>query len=199
MAEFDFQQKVVLEDQRVLLRPLELPDFDHLLEFSLNEPDTWKYSSLNAAGEKNLRSYIDLAIKGRESNKEYPFIVFDKQFNRFAGCTRFYDIQLSNSSLLLGYTWYGRDFRGTLLNKHCKFLLLDYAFNAMKMERVEFRADNQNERSIAAMKSIGCTAEGIMRSIGPKPGGGRRDSIVLSILSHEWNNTLKAQLQHKLQ
>jgi RimJ/RimL family protein N-acetyltransferase len=63
------------------------------------------------------------------------------------------------------------------------------------MERVEFRADNSNKRSIAAMKSIGCKEEGILRSTGFNEDGTRRDSIVLSILKNEWNNTIKTELK----
>jgi len=68
----------------------------------------------------------------------------------------------------------------------------------MGMERVEFRADNDNARSIAAMKSIGCKVDGILRSNMPKLGSGRRDSIVLSILKSEWYETVKAALYAKL-
>lgn len=50
----------------------------------------------------------------------------------------------------------------TGLNKNCKYLLLQYAFEELGMERVEFRADNNNSRSVAAMKSIGCTVEGVL-------------------------------------
>ena len=62
------------------------------------------------------------------------------------------------------------------------------------MARVEFRADNENARSIAAIKASGCKVEGILRSNMPKPEGqpGRRDSIVLSILKEEWLNKVKA-------
>lgn len=66
------------------------------------------------------------------------------------------------------------------------------------MERVEFRADNENARSIAAMKSIGCTVEGILRSNGTRADGSRLDSIVLSILKREWENGLKQKLANKL-
>ena len=62
------------------------------------------------------------------------------------------------------------------------------------MERVEFRADNRNEKSIAAMKSIGCVAEGILRSHAVTPVGERRDSIVLSILKNEWYGGVKDNL-----
>jgi RimJ/RimL family protein N-acetyltransferase len=66
------------------------------------------------------------------------------------------------------------------LNKHCKYLLLTYAFETLGMERVEFRADNDNERSKAAMLSIGCTVDGVLRSNMPTfESEVRRDSIVL--------------------
>jgi RimJ/RimL family protein N-acetyltransferase len=198
MSGFDFSSPVILEDSFVLLRPLESSDFENLLEYSLSEPDTWKYSAVSAAGKENLENYLKIALEAREAEKEYPFIVFDKTLQKYAGSTRFYDIHLPNKALQLGYTWYGKIFRGSGLNKHCKFLLLDFAFNTMNMERVEFRADNKNERSIAAMKSIGCTVEGVLRSSGPTPDGNRRDSIVLSILKQEWNDALKAKLFQKL-
>ena len=192
---FGFTEKIILEDERAILRPLEYTDFENLIHFSLAEPELWQYSLVRAAGEKGLRNYINLAIEAREAKKEYPFIVFDKLQNDYAGSTRFYDIQLVNKCLQIGYTWYGRQFQGTGLNKHCKFLLLEYAFEKMGMERVEFRADTQNERSIAAMKSVGCKAEGILRSTGLRPDGKRRDSLVLSILRDEWESTVKEDLR----
>ena len=66
------------------------------------------------------------------------------------------------------------------------------------MERVEFRADNTNARSISAMKSIGCVEEGILRNNTLKADGNRRDSIVLSILKNEWETGIKEKLLQKL-
>jgi len=197
-SNFEFTKKIILEDERVILRPLENTDVEHLLKFSLTEPELWQYSLIQATGEKGLKSYINAAIEARHIQKEYPFIVFDKQLNSYAGSTRFYDIQLANKCLQLGYTWYGRQFHGTGLNKHCKYLLLEFAFEKMGIERVEFRADCQNERSIAAMKSLGCKVEGILRSTGLRSDGIRRDSIVLSILRSEWESSVKENLRKKL-
>ena len=66
------------------------------------------------------------------------------------------------------------------------------------MQRVEFRADNNNKTSIAAMKSIGCVEEGVLRSNTLKSDGGRRDSIVLSILKSEWEGGVKERLALRL-
>src|SRR5258706_2851010 len=190
-----FQQDIILENERVLLRPLQENDFDNLLYFSLNEPEIWRFGLITAAGEENLRNYINSTIKNRTEGKEYPFIVFDKKANAHAGSTRFYDIQQQYLTTQLGYTWYGKDFQRTGLNRHCKLLLLSFAFEQWEMERVEFRAHAKNEQSIAAMKAIGCIEEGILRSQMPAVDGTRRDSIVLSILKNEWYSGGKELLQ----
>jgi N-acetyltransferase len=193
-----FQNPLILENERVLLRPIEETDFEHLLHFSLQEPEIWKYGLVTAAGTENLRNYIRTAVSNRAEQKEYPFIVFDKKTNSYAGSTRFYDIQQSYLTTQLGYTWYGSAFQRTGLNRHCKLLLLTFAFETWGMERVEFRADANNERSIEAMKAIGCTAEGILRNHMPTASGGRRDSIILSILKNEWKGHVKEKLLHSI-
>jgi len=192
--EFDFAKNYILENDVVLLRPLKADDVDNLILFARNEPDIWKFSLVAVQGEEGLQKYIHTAIEQRNAGTEYPFIVFDKCTGQFAGSTRFYDIQVANKSLQLGYTWYGKAFQGTGLNKNCKLLLLQFAFEELAMERVEFRADNNNEKSKAAMKSIGCVEEGVLRSHLPYGSGVRRDSIILSILKSEWENGVKEKL-----
>jgi N-acetyltransferase len=196
---FDRKIDYYLENERVILRPLLLSDYDNLAGFAINEPDTWKYSLVSAAGEDGMRKYIDFALEQREQGKCYAFIIYDKLAGKYAGCTRFYEIEPVNKSMLLGYTWYGKEFRGTGLNKQCKFLLLEFAFEKLCMERIEFRADNNNALSIAAMKSIGCIEEGVFRNHLPDDAnGGRKNTIVLSILKQEWENGGKEKLLSKI-
>ena len=195
---FDANQSYILEDHCVLLRPLAATDFGHLLPYSLQEPELWTYSLVAVAGEGNLKNYIGSALTDRDAGKEYPFIVYDKRSGEYAGSTRFYDLQPVQKTLQLGYTWYGKKFQGSGLNKHCKYLLLSFAFEQLGMERVEFRADHQNLKSIAAMKSIGCIEEGVLRSHTLKADGSRRTSIVLSILKAEWGNGVKEKLAKQL-
>ncbi|NCI46990.1 GNAT family N-acetyltransferase [Sediminibacterium soli] len=195
MIAFETSQDYTLEDDCVLLRPLQADDCVNLREFSINEPEIWRFSLLQAGGEENLTHYLSVALEAKHAGREYPFIVFDKRTQEYAGSTRFYDIQLPFKTLQLGYTWYGKRFQGTGLNRHCKFLLLRFAFEQLGMERVEFRADNNNARSIAAMKRIGCTVEGVLRSHMPTCQSDlRRDSIVLSILREEWYGHVRQKL-----
>ena len=192
MINFDFSAEYILENEIVLLRPLSIDDLPLLLPFALNEPELWKFSLQNASGEEGMKVYINAAIDSRKAQVAYPFIVFDKRVQKYAGTTRFYDIQTHHQTIQLGYTWYGKDFQGTGINRNCKFLLLQHAFEVMNVKRVEFRADSENARSIAAMKKIGCVEEGLLRSHYLKPDGTRRNSIVLSIIVEDWNNYVKS-------
>ncbi len=193
-----FSSNLILEDPRVLLRPITEEDYDHLLPFSLQEPEIWKYGLVTAAGEENLRNYLASAVRNRVERKEYAFIVYDKQAGKYAGSTRFYDIQQAWLTTQLGYTWYGNAFQRTGLNRHCKFLLLSYVFETWGLERCEFRADANNAPSVAAMKAIGCVEEGILRNHMPTASGGRRDSIILSILKSEWEDGGRERLLEKI-
>ncbi|MFT5253107.1 MAG: RimJ/RimL family protein N-acetyltransferase [Flavobacteriales bacterium] len=196
---FDSFPNLILENDAVLLRPLLITDLEQLMEYAINEPDTWQFSLIRANGKENLEKYIQLALEAKNKKIEFPLIIFDKKSGKYAGSTRFYDINLAHKTLQLGYTWYGKKFRGTRLNKNCKYLLLQFAFETLAVERVEFRADNNNKRSIAAMKSIGCTVEGILRNHMPTlDSDARRDSIILSILKDEWFNSVKQRLFERL-
>ena len=198
MQTFNFLQEYILENDTVRLNPLHNHDSEKLLHFSEKQPDLWKYSLQPANGMENLKAYINTALQGRKEEHSYPFIVFDKRTRQIAGSTRFYDFQKNHNTVQLGYTWYGKEFQGTGLNKQCKLLMLEFAFETLGLDRVEFRADATNERSIAAMKSIGCTEEGILRSNCAAPNG-RRDSIVLSILKDEWFGSVKETLKSKIE
>lgn len=194
----NFNQDYILENKRVLMRPLTIEDFDFLKDFSLNEPDLWTHSLQRADGLENFEKYMLMAIRGRRDENAYPFIVFDKLTNQYAGSTRFYDIQPNHQTTQLGYTWYGKAFQGTGLNKNCKFLLLQFAFDQLLMKRVEFRASSENQRSINAMIRIGCKVEGTLRDHLVAENGIRRSSIVLSILENEWHTGVKENLLNKI-
>lgn len=195
---FRFTRDYILENEHVLLRPVCLPDAENLLEYACNEPELWRYALISAAGADNMVRYIDNAVKARVLRRQYTFIVFDKATRSYAGSTRFCEIHRDTQCAQLGYTWYGKRFRGTALNKHCKLLLLDFAFTVMQMERVEFRADVDNETGIEALRRLGCTLEGRLRACGPNPEGARRDCYVFSILKKEWEEGLRDELARRL-
>jgi RimJ/RimL family protein N-acetyltransferase len=73
------------------------------------------------------------------------------------------------------------------LNRRIKTLLLDRAF-ACGIRRVEFRVDNRNERSKAAVRKLGAVQDGLIRAERITWTGHVRDTALFSILASEWSN-----------
>ena len=191
MLNFDFSKEYILEDDFVRLSPLRLEHTAKLGEIS-NDSSIWTYFLENGMGLKHLNPYIQTAVQNRKMGKEYPFIVFDKVQNSYAGTTRLYDVIPALQSIKLGHTWYGKSFWGTGLNKHCKYLLFEFAFEKMGAVRIGFGVHAENIRSINALESIGCKKEGALRDFLLKVDGtGRTDLILLSLLRKEWIKNIK--------
>tara|TARA_R110002126_G_scaffold291790_1_gene458444 strand:+ start:26739 stop:27341 length:603 start_codon:yes stop_codon:yes gene_type:complete len=198
VAELKFLKEYILENKFVRLTPMKRSHINSLLEISKDE-DIWVYFLEKGNGLKNLTAYIDNTIKKRKEKKEYAFIVFDKLKNQFVGTTRFYEYSSELKTIKLGHTWYGKEFRGTGINKNCKYLLFQFAFEKLEVERVGFGAYIDNTISVAAMKSVGCQKEGVLKNMFPAiNGNGRTDAILMSILKNDWLEREKHQLNKKI-
>jgi N-acetyltransferase len=191
----NLQQSIILQDTRVLLKPMQHADFFRLLPFALNEPDLWRYSVVQPIGSQGMAKYVRLAVGARNSGKEFPFIIMDKTTRTYIGSTRLFDVNIQTKCAQIGYTWYGGKYQGKGINKHCKYLLLEWAFEEMGFERIECRVDSENHKSIRSLNNIGYKQEGILRSNGIRADGTRRNSIVFSILKSEWLSEIKSRLQ----
>jgi RimJ/RimL family protein N-acetyltransferase len=88
--------------------------------------------------------------------------------------------------LEIGRSWLGKEFRGAGINHWAKFLLLEYAFESLECERVEFKTDVLNRRARQGLLNIGAKEEGVLRSYNFMPDGRRRDAIFYSVLKDEW-------------
>ena len=174
-----------LENTRVRLSPLTSNNY-HNLTVIANEKDLIYYSPSNISSPEALKDYVEIAIRGNEEGTIIPFLVFDKASQRYAGSTRFGLINWKNKVLHIGWTWIGQEFQGTGLNKNMKFLMLQYAFETLEFEKVEFRIDERNKKSRKAVEKLGATIEGILRKDVVMNDGFRRSTCCYGILKEEW-------------
>lgn len=191
--DFNFNEDIKLENERALLKPLQAADYDQLLPVALSDKNLLQYSPAPVYSQKLLKEYIDNALQERSNHFRYPFIIYDKQLQAYAGSTSFASISNKDKRLEIGYTWIGRNFQRTGLNRQCKWLLLQYAFETLHFERVEFKTDERNLQSRTAIEKIGGKMEGILRSHTVLHDGFRRNTVYYSLLRSEWN-AIKQQL-----
>ncbi|WP_282135733.1 GNAT family N-acetyltransferase [Seonamhaeicola maritimus] len=176
-----------LEDNRVKLTLLGMSNYKNLLEIA-QEHNLVQYSPSKIDTPEDLKDYVQTAVDGYYNRTTIPFIIFDKQANAFAGCTRFGLINWKNKVLHIGWTLIGRDFQGTGLNKHMKFLMLQYAFETLKFDKVEFRVDERNIRSRKAVEKLGAKLEGILRKDMLMLDGFKRSTCCYGIIKEEWED-----------
>lgn len=174
-----------LENDRVKLSLLSMTNYERLLAIA-KEKDIIYYSPSDISTPQKLRAYVEVAINGFYNKTIIPFIIYDKKKQAYAGSTRFGLIDPINSVLHIGWTWIGKDFQGTGLNKHMKYLMLQYAFEVLAFEKVEFRIDERNLRSRNAVEKIGATLEGILRKDTLMKDGFKRSTCCYGILKDEW-------------
>jgi RimJ/RimL family protein N-acetyltransferase len=98
------------------------------------------------------------------------------------------NIDWDNKVLEIGATWIGREFQGTGLNANMKFLMLQYAFETLNFEKVEFRIDERNTRSRKAVEKLGAKLEGILRKNVYLNDGFKRNTCCYGMLREEWKN-----------
>ncbi|ALW87235.1 hypothetical protein AUC43_04740 [Hymenobacter sedentarius] len=182
----DFSAPIVLENNRVRLRPLEIGDFEALKAVAFDE-ELWRYTLTRGDDAVSLAAYVRQALEAREQGLRYPFAIVDRRTGALAGSTSYYNVSEADQRISIGYTWVGREYQRTGLNRGAKHLLLSHAFGQLGCERVELETDSRNSKSREAMARMGATEEGTLRSHRITQGGIRRDTVIFSIIKPEWS------------
>lgn len=184
-AEELFKRDFGFENNMVILRPLLQTDIDEYRTLVFDE-NIWKYFAIAINNEEDLQSFISNAVQDRINKTRVTFTSIDKKSGKITGSSSFGNFSFRDKRVEIGWTWVAPQFQKTGINRSNKFLLLQYAFEGLGMERVEFKTDVLNVKARKGLKGIGCTEEGILRSHTLMQFGRRRDTIYYSILKDEW-------------
>lgn len=176
----------ILENKRALLRPLQLEDIILLQPIALAQPHLYRYMSSVIHSKEDLVQFVTQAVADREEYKSIPFLVFDKKNNAIAGSTRFGNLDERHKRVEIGWTWIDEQFHRTGLNRATKYLMLQYAFETLGLNRVEIKTNEKNEQSRRAIESIGGQYEGLARHHIVNDDGSLRNTVYYSILKEEW-------------
>ena len=133
-----------------------------------------------------MRADVELALRQQDHGTRIPFAVLHLQRGEHIGSTSFLHLEPNHRSVEIGSTWLGAEFHGSGINRECKALLLDVAFNELKVNRVMLQTDELNVRSRRAIEKLGSRIEGVHREHRIAWNGRVRSSAVYSILRREW-------------
>jgi len=149
----NFSIQPVLENEKVILSPLQEDDFD-LLYAVASDPGIWQQHPNKDRWKKDVfRTFFEGAMQSNGA-----FKIIDKLTGKIAGSTRIYDFNEQSSSVLIGYTFIGTEYWGKGFNPSVKALMLDYLFGFVA--RVYFHIGADNLRSQMAIARLGAKKVG---------------------------------------
>ena len=138
---------IELEGNLVKLVPLQKTHKVDLV-FAASDGHLWELWYTSVPSPKTMDSYMDTALAEQNLGKSLPFTIIDKRTNSVVGSTRFLNVDAKNKRVEIGATWYAKKVQRTGINTECKYLLLKYAFEHLKLESVWAEADVSNTASV---------------------------------------------------
>lgn len=144
----NFSIQPILENESVILYPLQEDDFDTLYA-AASDPKVWEQHPNKDRWKKEVfQNFFNGAMQSKGA-----FRIVDKQTGATIGSTRFYDYDEENNHILIGYTFYAVSCWGKGINPRVKAFMLDYIFQYVS--KVQFHIGATNLRSQIAIGRLG--------------------------------------------
>jgi RimJ/RimL family protein N-acetyltransferase len=175
---------ITLQNAFVRLEPLTLDHTDELAAATVGLEHAW-YTSVPSPEE--VGDEIARRLVQHDQGSMNPWAIRRLDTGAAVGMTTFCNIDQPNRHVEIGHTWIGVEAQRTAVNTAAKLLLLGHAFERCDAIAVEFRTHWHNLQSRAAIARLGAKQDGVLRNHRIGPDGTLRDTVVFSILPHEWS------------
>ena len=179
-----------LEGHGVRLEPLSR-EHEAGLKAAAQDGKLWELFFTSVPEPENAGKYIEQALEGQKRGDMLPWAVRDLKKNKIVGSTRYHDIIPAADRVEIGWTWYAASCQRSHVNTACKLLLFTYGFESVNCKVVGLRTDNFNFRSQRAIEALGAKKDGVIRHHWPRRDGTIRDTVMYSVLAHEWPDVKK--------
>ncbi|MCW2529052.1 MAG: N-acetyltransferase [Pseudonocardiales bacterium] len=191
-----FVEPLILTGELVVLEPLELGHHDALVK-AASDGQLWTLGYTRVPRPDQMRASIDTYLASQAEGQLVPFTVKRRSSGQVIGQTTYCNIDADHRRLEIGGTWNSQSAHRTGTNTDSKLLLLGHAFEQLNCIAVEFRTHWLNSVSRRAIERLGAKQDGVLRSHRIMPDGTLRDTVVYSILRHEWP-AIRNELQRRL-
>jgi RimJ/RimL family protein N-acetyltransferase len=178
-------EPITLTGKFVTLEPLSQEHHDGLVD-AARDGDLWKLWYTSVPTPEGMAAEIDRRLDLQAKGSMVPFATRSNATGKLLGMTTYMNIDHQTPRLEIGSTWNAASAHGTGTNPDSKLLLLRHAFETLGCVAVEFCTHWMNQQSREAIARLGAKQDGVLRSHSRSKDGALRDTVVFSILDHEW-------------
>jgi RimJ/RimL family protein N-acetyltransferase len=187
---------VELEVAGVRLEPLAEAHREGL-RLAGDAPEIWAHMPMPARGA-TFDPWFDGSLAICASGAEATWAVRTLGDGALVGSTRYLAIVPAHRRVEIGHTWYAPSVWAGRVNPACKLMLMQYGFETLGLNRIEYKTDIRNTRSQAAIAKLGAAREGVFRAHMVRPDGTLRDSVYYAATRDDWP-AVKAGLKARLE
>lgn len=185
-----FLEPLTLTGRHVILEPLSQAHHDGLVA-AAQDGELWNLWYTSVPSPDGMAAEIRRRLSLQEQGSMLPFTtrLIDPATGgpgRIIGMTTYMNIDAGTPRVEIGSTWNAACSQGTGTNPDSKLLLLRHAFETIGCPAVEFRTHWLNHQSREAVARLGAKQDGVLRNHSRTSDGVLRDTVVFSILEHEW-------------
>ncbi len=171
-----------LTGQEVYLRPLERADA-RIVQPWVNDPEIGRY--LLIYRPFNLQAEEEFIDKVNHSDADICLLIARTSDDQAIGVTGFHQLNFKNRHAVFGINIGDKQCWGKGYGTEAGYLMMDYGFNTLNLNRVMLQVFEYNERAIHVYEKIGFQQEGILRQEHYRDGQ-YWDTIVMGLLRSEW-------------
>lgn len=179
-----FSYKIDDETKLGLIEPRHAEELNDLIEQNFLHIKQWSAWLKDDRSIETSQLFIQRNLKRFAENEGYGIGIWYK--NKMAGQIEYNYLDWANRKTELGF-WLGESFQGKgLVTKACR-VLIDHAFNKLKLNKVEMHCGIENGKSRRIAEKLGFTEEGIIRQAGWLHDR-FVDFVIYGMLSSEWRD-----------
>ncbi|MBV2366124.1 GNAT family N-acetyltransferase [Streptomonospora nanhaiensis] len=179
------REKPTLVGERVRLVPLSAEHADDFYESTRDEEIRRLTGAHRRPGYDEIRQWC--ATRAEQIDR-LDLAIFEEPGGRFVGELALDEVDPDNESAAYRIALSAIEFTGQGLGKEATRLILDYAFNRVRLHRVWLNVYAFNMRAIAVYRACGFTVEGRLRDA-LLWDGRRHDALVMGLLESDFRRS----------
>jgi [ribosomal protein S5]-alanine N-acetyltransferase len=157
--------KILIKDlstKRLLLRKMQVSDSERLFQIWSN-PEVTRFMNIDRLTDKNQAEEMILLLdKLSKENTAHRYSIIELESNDIIGSCGFNILDFENAKTEIGYEiskdHWGKGYAPEAING-----LIQFAFNDLKLNRIEAKVEPENANSIKVLKKLNFHFEGTMR------------------------------------
>lgn len=188
-----FKAPIVLESERLIVRPVAEDDLEALLTVNGDDEVTRFLPYASWRSPADGRAWFERMSALGDRGESIQYVLIDRAAAMAIGTCLLFRHEESSARAELGYVL-GRSHWGRGVMREALVAVIDCAFGPYNLRRLEAEVDPLNKASRRLLESLGFIPEGQLRKRWVDKGV-PHDTIIHGLLSDEWRSRQESRLQ----